>query len=413
MLNKLSRYIIILLIVIVAAVYLPNFYWMVFQKNIGNPTIYYSPIKDDFVYRQWNRLTGSKYYESNGNVINDKEFRIALPFYYHGDLAKWGILPDSVKNLEYDYQKLKKEMQMLRINSKDFHDPLIQLWPLIESQSKYARLSMPNDFFRITDRIEFIDPDSNKVKEEMSKIFSIAMIEKGFKFPSKFIFGNPTTRKPFDEGYFIVDNDNNTYHLKKIKGKPFCEKTSIPRNLDIKRIFITENSRKEFYGLLFTNSNNVYLISYNNYKLIKLPVEGYDSDKMKFILIADPLFRTINFSDNEKFISIVTDRDYNFVDKFEIISTPKENTIAGKIARSLFPFNINTQLSNTEYINFDININYLFGLIGIALSLIIFFIIERKKKFNYKENWFDIVIIALTGVYGLIAVLIIKPGYWD
>jgi len=234
-----------------------------------------------------------------------------------------------------------------------------------------------------------------------------------FKFPDKFIFGNPTTRKSFDEGYFIVDNENNTYHLKKIKGKPFCKKTSIPNDLDIKRIFIQENSRKEFYGLLFTNSNDVYLITYENYKLIKLPIQNYDSDKMKFIFIADPLFRTINFSDNEKSISVVTDKNYNFVDKFEIISTPKENTIAGKIERSLFLFDINTQSSNTQYINFNININYLFGLIGIALSLIIFFIIKRKKQFNYKENWFDIVIITLTGVYGLVAVLIIKPGYWD
>ena len=413
MLNKISRYIIILLIIIVAAVYLPNFYWMIFQKSVGSPSIYYSPLKDDFVYRQWNRLTGSKYYDSVGNTITKREFRIALPFLYYRDLCKWGILPDSVKAFEFDKKKVKAEMQMLRINSKDFHDPLIQLWPLIESQSKYSRLSMPDEFFRITDRIEFIDPDSNKVIEDMSEMFTNAMKEAGFKFPDKFIFGNPTTRKSFDEGYFIVDNENNTYHLKKIKGKPFCKKTSIPNDLDIKRIFIQENSRKEFYGLLFTNSNDVYLITYENYKLIKLPIQNYDSDKMKFIFIADPLFRTINFSDNEKSISVVTDKNYNFVDKFEIISTPKENTIAGKIERSLFLFDINTQSSNTQYINFNININYLFGLIGIALSLIIFFIIKRKKQFNYKENWFDIVIITLTGVYGLVTVLIIKPGYWD
>ncbi len=413
MLNKISRYVIILLIIVVAAIYLPNFYWMVFQKSVRSPSIYYSPIKDDFVYRQWNRLTGSKYYDADGNTITDKEFRIALPFYYYRDLAKWGELPDSVKTIKFDHDELRKEMQMLRINADDFHDPLIQLWPLIESKPKYAKLSMPNEFFRITDRIEFFDPDSNKVKKEMSEMFTNSMKEKGFKFPDKFIFGNPTTRKSFDEGYFIVDNDNYTYHLKKIEGKPFCVKTTIPRNLDIKRIFIYEDTRKEFYGLLFTNSNDVYLITYNNYELIKAPLEDYNPDKMKFVMIADPLFRTFNFSDDEKSTSIVTDRNYNLIDKFEISGTPKENTITGKIAKTIFPFKIDTYSRNTEYINFDIKINYLLGLIGILISLIIFFIISRKKQFNYKENWFDIVIIALTGVYGLITVLIIKPGYWD
>ncbi|MEA3295955.1 MAG: DUF4857 domain-containing protein [Patescibacteria group bacterium] len=413
MLNKISRYIIILLIVIIGAVYLPNFYWMVFQKSTSSPSIYYSAVKNEFVYKTWNRLTGSKRFDSEGNELTDKEYRKALPFYYHNDLAKWNELPDSVKSFEFDRKKVKKEMQMVRINAKDFNDPLIQLWPLIESKPKYSRLSMPEEVFRITDRIEFINPAENKIIEDMSNEFTDAMLKEGFEFPSKFIFGNPTTRKSFDEGYFIVDNKNETYHLKKIDGKPFCVKTSIPNNLDIKRMFVKEDTRKEFYGLLFTNSNDVYLITYDNYKLIKLPLQNYDSDKMKFIFIADPLNRTIKFSDDDKSISVVTDRNYKLIDKFKIGSTAKENTITGKIERSLFPFKINTYSSNSHYVNFDFTINYLFGIISIVFSLIVFFIINRKKQYNYKENWFDIVIIALTGIYGLIAVLIIKPGYWD
>jgi len=413
MLNKLSRYIIILLIVIVTAIYLPNFYWMVFQKSVRSPGIYYSPTKNDFLYKQWNRLTGSKYYNSAGETISDREFRIALPFYYYGDLEKWGILPKKVKTFELDKKKLRAKSQMLRINQDEFHDPLIQLWPLIESQPKYSKLSMPNEFFRITDEVEFINPKTNTVIKEMTKNFTIAMVEKGFKFPYKYIFGNPTTRKPFDEGYFIVDNDNKTFHLKKVNGKPLCIKTPISKKLDIKRIFIGENNRKEFYGLLFTKTHDVYLITYDNYKLIKLPVKDYNSDEMKFIMLIDPLYRTINVTNNEKAISVVTDINYNVIDRFEIISTPKENTVIGKVEQAIFPFKIETYTRNSKYVNFDLETNYLLGIIGIILSLISFFAITRKTKTYYKENWFDIVIIALTGVYGLIAVLVIKPGYWD
>ena len=77
-----------------------------------------------------------------------------------------------------------------------------------------VRLEMPGDLFRLKDNIEFIDPETNTVKEEKSNLFMKVFIQKGFKFPAKRVAGNPSTRKAYDEGYFIIDSNDKIFHLK-------------------------------------------------------------------------------------------------------------------------------------------------------------------------------------------------------
>ena len=50
------------------------------------------------------------------------------------------------------------------------------------------------------------------------------------------------------------------------------------------------------------------MISYDNYTLIPLPLDGYEPDSMDFKLIINPLYRTATYSDEREIRAVVMDR---------------------------------------------------------------------------------------------------------
>lgn len=410
---KLSRYAIVILATISLSIFLPNLYWMVFDKPNRSPQIYYSPIIKDFLFTK--TINGdTEYWDKQGNTYSRKEYETLLPFNYYYNLDKWGVLPDTIEGFPTSISSIRKNSQFARIRSVYFHTPVIQLNPLFESQSDFVRLEMPDELFRIDDKIEFLDARTNSTVDSLSDIFNSALTNQGFRFPAKYIAGNPTTRKAFDEGYFVIDQTNNVFHLKKVKGLPFCVKTGIPTDLNIRYIAIQEHPRREFYGLLITQSNEVYLITYNNYQLIRLPADGYDADTMDLLFFVDPIYRTIQYSNDHEKTCVVTDINYNTIDKFTAHWTPKSEWTRSKIAAALFPFQVERQNENTDYILFKLHYNGWIALIGILIALGATIIIKKTVyKENLKENWLDLLIVALSGIYGALAVLLIQPEPWD
>jgi hypothetical protein len=52
------------------------------------------------------------------------------------------------------------------------------------------------------------DAETNAVIEEKTIRFNEELIKKGFVFPAKGFWGNPSTRKAYEEGYFCLDSKN-------------------------------------------------------------------------------------------------------------------------------------------------------------------------------------------------------------
>lgn len=412
---KISRYSIIILVTISLSILLPNLYWMIFDKPIRTPQVSFSPIIKDFVFTQTKKNNGDKMYLDNqGNSYDRKSYQALLPFSYYYNLERWDVLPDTIDGIPISISYIRRNTQFVRLRSYYFHTPMIQLYPLYESQSDFTRLEMPNELFRITNKIEFLNARTNSVVDSLSEIYNLALIEQGFQFPARYIAGNPITRKPFDEGYFIIDAANNVFHLKQIKGKPYCVNTGIPADLNIRHITVQENSRREFYALMVTRENILYLISYDNYKLIRLPVDDFIADEMDFLFSIDPIYRTIKYFNDQELKCIVTDKDYNIIDTYETSWLPKTEWTRSKIVASLFPFQVERENARTDYILFNLKFNGWLALIGIFLALGITVIMKKVVyRENLKENWFDLLIVAVTGLYGALAVLLIRPEPWD
>ncbi len=407
MLVKFSRIIYLLLIVFVSSIFIPKYYWMKFEKNIRIPLVFFSPIKNDFLIRNQNN-NETFYVDRKGKRYSREDFEILMPLLNYRQLILENKLPDSLNGESLLMDKIRLNNIMLKVYPDEIDYEPIQLSPMFESKSGRVKLEMPNDYFRITKSFEFIDCETNSIDKKKSLCFTTYLKAKKFSFPAKIIAGNPTTKKAFDEGYFVLDSKNKLFHIKMVKGKPFCVNTNIPDSLDIVYMKIIEMPLKEFYGLVFTKPGDVYLISYENYKLVKLPLNGYDIEKDIFALMGDQFYRTISLIGSKNIRTIVTDRNYTMVDRYEETWKNNYDLTAGVVASYVFPFTLKLNDANSSFSNFYFRLSGFRSIMGALILAILTYFILRSRNIPVKKGWFDIVIVLFTGVFGFIAILLVK-----
>lgn len=407
MLIKFSRILYLLLIVFVASIFIPKYYWMKFEKNIRTPLVYFSPVKNDFLIRG---LSNNEifYVDRKGKRYSREDFETLMPLLNYRQLILDNKLPDSLKGEPLLMEKIRLNNIMLKIYPDEIDFKPIQLFPMFESKSGRVKLDMPDDYFRITKSLEFINCETNSIDKKKSLCFTTYLTAKKFSFPAKIIAGNPTTKKAFDEGYFVLDAKNNLFHIKMVKGKPFCVNTNIPDSLDIAYMKIMEMPLKEFYGLIITKPGDVYLISYDHYQLVKLPLDGYDIEKDIFALMGDQFYRTISLIGSKNIRTIVTDRNYSMVDRYEETWSDNYDLTAGVVASYIFPFTLRLNDINSSFSNFYFKISGFQSLIGALILAVLTYFILRSRNIPFKKGWFDILLVLFTGVFGFIAVLLVK-----
>lgn len=389
--------VILSIIVLVLAIFLPR----VINSMFGQPTytarIAYSEVLDKFLVQDYDEKKDEVLYqvEFDKNITLD-EFMEALPFRFYSYLISKDKFPKLFSEWA-NAEKIRENSQVLNIKTDNFNQKFLPLYTLFESQPKYLKLQFNQYAIKSNnDGIEFIDLENLEENATMSTKFSLAMRDVGFKFPLKLYFTNPTTKKPLDEGAFVVDNNDKVFHIKMISGKPFVKDTSI-KNSDIKMIFITENLRKEFYGALVDESG-VYLISYDNYKLIKLPSNEYNPKTMTFYLGINPISKMSIIEMPDKVKAYKLNSDYTV--QREFIYPLKIDKTAQEIEKFLFLFEIqradgyNFRLEFSKFSTLALMLNFIL----LAIYLLIFY---KKDRSNFK-----IFLIAISGVYGFIAAIL-------
>ncbi|MFA6980889.1 MAG: DUF4857 domain-containing protein [Ignavibacteriaceae bacterium] len=407
MLIKSSRVLYLLLIVFVASIFIPKYYWMKFEKNIRSQLVFFSPVKKDFLIRGDNTNVIS-YFDKAGNKYDRTEFEKLMPLLNYRQLTLDGKLPDSLNGVPLILEKIRMNNLTLKIYPSEIDYKPIQLFPMFESKSGRVQLEMPNDYFRITKRLEFIDCATNAIDEKKTQLFTNNLASNNFSFPAKIIAGNPTSKKAFDQGYFVVDSKNNLFHIKMVKGKPFCVNAMVPENLDIVYMKIMEMPLREFYGLIITKRNEVFLISYDHYKLIKLPLEGYNYKKNILAFMGDLFYRTFSLIGTNSIHTIVTDRNYTIVNSYEAIWKDNDELTAGVVASYIFPFTLRLGDDYSSLSNFYFKISLLHSFIGSIIFSVLTFFILRSRKISLKKGWFDILLVLITGIFGFIAVSLVK-----
>jgi len=372
--------------------------------------VHYSCISDQFMINRGEK----EWTDAKGNKCSRDEYERMLPMMFFKQLLASGTMPDSIKGVALEMRAISKEKSFFRLKINEVDAPSPGLYPLFESQSGRAQLELPDDFFRITWRIDFIEASTNKILEEKSQMFSAALFHYGFSFPAKVISGLATQRKSCDEGYLILDSKDQLFHLKMIKGKPFVKKVDVPDGVKFRQISCVDFKNKDFYAYLFSDKNEIYILTQNDYRLIKWPVEGFELSKCDLKIYGDLLNYTVVIEAEDHVKAIALSPDYQVVNTYTENWKTKEQRTEGKIFASLFPAQVSMTNENSKFIRFyftpSVGFNWmLFNLLLLAFQVVWLYL--RKAKM--KNHLADLGIVAVCGIYGFMAIHLFRNKFFD
>ena len=414
-----SKYLIVFIAVFSFSMIMPYFYSLMFVKNTDKDFIYYSEIIDDFAIRTYTADRNNIYKDKAGNIYTEQEFKHILPQVYARDLSLNNKYTEIINNKIVSAEDMIKYNFYLSTTADkiDEENIRIKLTPIFESQSGSASLSMPVDLARIGENITFINARTNKVDTEKSKLFTSELLNNGFVFPVKIFGANPDVRKSFDAGIFLLDSNNQLFNLKMVESKPVVEKYKADfNNEEIALISIKENQYANFYGFVISKAGNIYLINRNS-TVNKFLIEDYNPYKDSLRININPLNTLINVTKETEQTSYLF---YNnqLIKSYTLEIIPTLSGARLYFYNVLFPFSIYGNIyTAAEYLKVEITTNILASLIFIIILIIIYFIVCRYFKSISKTTIIDMAVIALSGIYGFTALLLLqnykKDTLWE
>lgn len=228
----------------------------------GQPFTLYSGLADDFIQ---NVNSGQGRRSVTGKEYTVEEADSLLPFFWTSQLINAGRLPDTIRGRAVSPQLIRHTNINFNRRAYETHTnrPNCGLWILLESLPKRVNLDYPDDAFRFTDSgIEFVNMNTNTLKPKKSKLFTDALLKKGFAFPVHELDGNPDTRKEYDEGYLLIDNERKMYHMKMTAGQPYVRRIEFDNDtVTPKFIFVTEFRSRCLRGMMTDENNVLYAIT--------------------------------------------------------------------------------------------------------------------------------------------------------
>lgn len=336
---RLGKYLLAFYTAVLVAWIVPWAYRFLTTRADKAPFVLYSPVIHDFALLD--HADGETVRRDlQGRTYTEQEFDSILPLFYYRQLMADGRLPAELQGVPLTPKLIQTESFNFRHVPADRNKPLVGLHPLLESRSGRVDLEMPGDVFRITgERIEFIDMARNMVNEEKSRLFTRALLRKGFAFPARIVAGNPTARKDYDEGYLLLDREGRLYHMKQVVGRPFVRHVPLPEGTDVRCIFLTEFRNRKTLAFLTDSHNRLYALLAKSYRLQPLPVDCCDPVRQRLTVIGNLLDWTIAVSDDHGNTYYAVDaQDYHLLKKWECPAAPP--TPAERIGRWLMPLRL-------------------------------------------------------------------------
>lgn len=373
------------------------------EKKEHYPFTYFSSIREEFCSTEHLSKEEMVRKDESNNHYTEEQFDSIMPLFYYRQMLSTGRMPDSIHGYPITMRSIRQDGFYLRYNPKDIDTPEIPLYPLLEAYTGRVKLEMSDDLFRIKNGIEFIDVESNKVNEDKSDYFAQALKKKGITFPVSHCYGNPTTRKPYDEGYFILDAQNHLFHMKMVNSKPFIREVKEARDIQIVHFMMYEIGNRNFYGFLFDNQNQVYLITTDKYKLQKLPFK-VDTQKEQMLIMANPLYWTVQITNDQG-------RDYYAVDSHDLkivrtMHRQRSEDTWDKYHQYVFPLRIHFEAYNSAYRYPRFYFGNIWSIALCAFILVLFIAIDIKRR--KKKKGIAYLVILLTGIPGVISSLLLR-----
>lgn len=386
---------------------IPALVRMATSTSQNYPFVYYSSILQDFAIREKDPNDKPVFRDlKKGNNYTKEQYDSITPLLSYRQLMLVGKMPDTILNIPVDAKMIKAKSLVWKYSPRDINKPSIKIYSLFESMSGRANLETPDDVFRLNHKIEFITIKNNTVNKEKSDLFQAALIENGFKFPAFKLWGNPSPKKAYDEGYFILDSENQLFHLKMVNGKPYVKNTKAGNNINIAYFSPQEVADKSFYGFIVNKNGEILTLNADGYSVTKMDIPTIDINTNSVMLMANPFYWMV-------YVTTSSGCTYNVLESGSLKQHDKPFTIDAKVnkwdsvSEWFFPVYINLADRNTEYIQPQLIFNFGKAFI-ISLVLAIIFTLTIGKERTIARKIADGLIIFIFSIPGLIASYIIK-----
>lgn len=408
----LARWSLLVLAIALLAVWLPMGKDLLFDYRFGKTDLFYSPVIERFVYKE---LLGDGhqfvYRDEAGNDYAREAFEALIPFIYYKNMELWGKLPLELQGQRFNKASIQAARQVLQLDPKELpeHRPRIQLFPLLESNPGRARLRFPEDIMRPGHRLTFIDSDANRIDAGLTRNFTEAMTAAGFAFPVAATFGRVSILKPFDAGFFLLDAEDQLFHLKRVDDAPTVARVALPAGLEVRHVKVAENKRGEFLGLVLAADDQLFLLGQQDYALTPLPLPQYDPDRMALKILFNPLQRTAVYSDQTRIHAVVMDLDFQPIDHYSREMAMARVRPVDRLWSALLPFSLALEDPNGRYLRWQPRLHGQTALLGIGLALPLAYWWLRRRGLRRRDLLPSLLLVAVTGLYGLLANLLFPP----
>lgn len=396
------RNLLVVLITVILAWLLPTVYNLFTGEASGRLLVYFSSINQHFCVIEKDQSTDNIIRKDlqTKETYSINQFDSILPLLYYRQLLADGKMPEEIHGKKILPKEANEKSFFFRYKPKEKNSPTIDLFPLFESVSGRVDLKMPEDVFRLKKTIAFILPESNTINEEKTARFRKVFEDNAFMFPVKIVAGNPSSHKPYDEGYFLVDANQELYHFKMVKEEPFLKRITLPNDCKPQFFAPYEPDDRSFYGFLFDEKGAVYVVNTNNYQFQKLDCGNVSLEDNYLMVMGNPLYWTVRVLSKEREDVFAFDAETKHkVAEYHF----QEEQKTDEWNKYIFPIELQWSNPFSRYVlpKFSWGYPEVFVL-NIFFALLYFFVARRKA--TPKAKLPDTLWILVTGIFGLVAV---------
>ena len=385
---------------------------IVYESN-GYPLMYYSSRLKELCIIDFREMKDA-FRDVKGNVYPRSQYDSLLPLMNYRQLAMNGNLPDSLEGYAMDVKTLRSKQVVYRFRPSDVYSPQPKMGVLLEAMPKRGSLSLPGDYFRMNENeMVFVNAETNSVNDAKSKMFTRELLKKGFEFPAKAFWGNPTVRKAYEEGYFCLDNKGELYHVKMVNGRPFVKNTGVSNQVAVKWFVMREVSDKRFYGYLFGQNGELGIVESNEdggYRFVKMDVRPVDIAKDDITIMGNLLYWTVRIYNSEAMdcYGLKT----STLESLTTFHQEKEVGTWDKLADFVFPVILSPSSPDNGYIGcYVLHFSALAWILSVILALMVF--VFMRKRLALQKNLIVSAVVALTGITGVIALILLPKNRFE
>ncbi|MDE7450466.1 MAG: DUF4857 domain-containing protein [Paramuribaculum sp.] len=393
---------------------LPWLYSLCFTERDREPFVGYSPISDCLVVSDFSSVADKEdpvifevdpvSKEAVNRYTMDQRDSL-LPEIFVGQLSAKGTMPDSIKGVEVTMRDIRLNSWIFSSSPKDLNRSVPTVYPLMESMPARFKFEDPEVVLTLDNGLKIYDIESNAIDPVRTGRFAKMFADKGFAFPAKEANGNVTTRKSYDNGYLIIDNNDNLYHLKMQANRPSMARIAIDDTIVPRHVFVLENADRKLYGLFTDQADNMYAINHDDtYSIVKLSGIKFNPETDK-ITIMKNLFSwcvKVRSGNVTKWVALDPDT-YGILADYSFISSTSLSTV---VKGWIFPFTTCFTSADDKYVYpriEDWSWHALF--LNLILAVIVFFAAKGK---NMGCTAGKSMLTLICGLYAFITLMLMK-----